>query len=237
VKWLKLPVGILLLPFVVAQGWTLWDLAAVWLPAGGWRSGWFLAFGGGLALWLLVYFCLPRPLWIYVFGHELTHAWAVWLSGGKVYDFRVGSAGGHVKADRVNWFIALAPYFIPLYSVMWLLLWVSFHFYLPLDRHLWMLFAGFGITWGFHLTFTVSMIKLGQTDISSQGYFFSAAVILIMNLFLFILFFIAAAGPVTWWSAFQLFGQKIWACYSATALFFWNLAGQAVDLLRTHAAP
>ena len=54
---------------------------------------------------------------VYVFGHELTHALWVWLMGGRVSRFRVGRDGGHIVTDRNNFWIALAPYFFPLYSI------------------------------------------------------------------------------------------------------------------------
>jgi hypothetical protein len=38
----------------------------------------------GVALWLLLYNTLPRPMWLYVFGHELTHALCAWCFGAKV---------------------------------------------------------------------------------------------------------------------------------------------------------
>src|SRR3977135_2329591 len=59
-----------------------------------------------------------RPIRTYVFGHELTHAIATWMSGGKVKHFHVSKKGGHVKVSKSNAFIALAPYIIPLYSLL-----------------------------------------------------------------------------------------------------------------------
>ena len=55
---------------------------------------------------------------LYVFGHELTHALWVWLMGGRVSRFRVGRDGGHIVTDKNNFWIALAPYFFPLYSLL-----------------------------------------------------------------------------------------------------------------------
>ena len=41
----------------------------------------------GVVLWLVTFFGLPRPLWLYVFGHELTHAIWVMIMGGRVHRF------------------------------------------------------------------------------------------------------------------------------------------------------
>ena len=57
-------------------------------------------------------------MWIYVLGHELTHALWTWLFGGKVKKMKVSSSGGHVVISKTNFFIALAPYFFPLYAVI-----------------------------------------------------------------------------------------------------------------------
>lgn len=55
---------------------------------------------------------------IYVFGHELTHALAAWSVGGKVLGFKVGDSGGHVDLSHSNAFIALAPYCVPIYTLL-----------------------------------------------------------------------------------------------------------------------
>src|SRR5690349_2103085 len=68
----------------------------------------------GVACWLVIYLLLPKPMWVYVFGHELTHALWAWLLGGKVKRFKATSKGGHVVVTRNNFLIALAPYFFPL---------------------------------------------------------------------------------------------------------------------------
>ena len=57
-------------------------------------------------------------MWIYVFGHELTHALWTWLFGGQVKKMKVSSSGGHVIISKTNFLIALAPYFFPLYAVI-----------------------------------------------------------------------------------------------------------------------
>ncbi len=72
----------------------------------------------GAACWLVIFLLLPKPMWIYVFGHELTHALWAWLFGGRVKKMKVTSEGGHVVISKTNFLIVLAPYFFPLYAVM-----------------------------------------------------------------------------------------------------------------------
>ncbi len=134
-RFVKFLVGLALAPLLAGVFWALLDLSRLLWTAREWGHPWFWALGGGLALWLAIWLLLPRPLWVYVLGHELTHALAVYLHGGKVHQFKVTSAGGHIVTDKSNWFIALAPYFIPLYSLFWIALWWSINFYHPLGRY------------------------------------------------------------------------------------------------------
>ncbi len=106
-KWIKLIIAILLLPFCAGAAMALWRVLVasygadtVWVP--------LLA---GAACWGVIFLLLPKPMWIYVFGHELTHALWTWLFGGKVKKMKVTSDGGHVIISKTNFLIALAPYF------------------------------------------------------------------------------------------------------------------------------
>src|SRR5687767_11961642 len=111
-KWLKFLVALSLLPVCVGAAQALArvvkvSIAAdlVWVP--------FLA---GFTCWLVIYFLLPKPMLIYVFGHELTHAVWTWLFGGKVKKFKATPRGGHVIITKTNFLIGLSPYFFPLYA-------------------------------------------------------------------------------------------------------------------------
>jgi len=177
-------------PFWTGEECWFFSLGAVlWLL---WFLGSFRALGG------------PRPLRLYVFGHELTHAIWVWLWGGKVYDKQWWSRdGGYIVTDTHNFWIALAPYFYPLYSLVVVLafglgslfydLTNSTVTFLMMTPGQW-LFLLLGATWSFHLTFTIWMIPKGQTDLSSNGTFFSLVIIYLMNVILLSVF-LAVAVP------------------------------------------
>jgi hypothetical protein len=181
-RFLKFLIALILVPGVVAEVWTIKDLAWISVPAGQWREGWFVSFGAGFITWLIIFAFLPRTLWLYVLGHEFTHALAAMLAGGKVTAFKVSSKGGHVMTDRVNWWITLSPYFIPIYALIWMGLWLTVDFYHPLKQWLPVLYFGVGLFWAFHVTFTWSVSHRQQTDLSSQGFVFSAVIILLINL-------------------------------------------------------
>jgi hypothetical protein len=177
-KWAKFVIGLLLLPVCVSGGRALWLVLA---RAGDADTFWAAALGG-VACWWVIYLLLPKPMWIYVAGHELTHVLWIWLFGGRVKKFRATSRGGEVVTTRSNFLIALAPYFFPVYVALvlgvfalgdWVWTWtphrVWFHFLI-------------GAAYAFHLTLTWHILQTRQTDLSSQGYLFSAVVIFLGNL-------------------------------------------------------
>jgi hypothetical protein len=187
VRILKFLIALLLLPLLAGEVWTLIDLAWRSAPAGQWRETWSLSLGAGFVVWVLIFALLPRTMWLYVLGHEFTHALAAMLAGGKVTAFHVTSKGGHVLTDKVNWWIALSPYFVPIYALIWIGLWITVDFYHSLRDYQPMLYFGIGLFWAFHLTFTASMAHRKQTDLSGQGIVFSFVIILLINLLAFLL--------------------------------------------------
>jgi len=176
-KWVKLIAAILLLPVCAGAGGALWRV----LRASGTADVVWVAGLAGAGCWLAIYLLLPKPMWVYVFGHELTHAVWAWLFGGRVKKFKASSQGGHVVVTRNNFLIALAPYFFPIYAVAvaaifalgdWIWNWRSYlaWFHLLL-----------GAAYGFHLTLTWHILKNQQSDIADEGYIFSAVVIFLGN--------------------------------------------------------
>ena len=211
-KFLKLVLGLALAPLVAGEVWTLIDLARASAPVGPWQP-WFISFGAGFVTWLVTFCFLPRTMWLYVLGHEFTHALASMLAGGKVSAFKVSAKGGHVITDRVNWWITLSPYFVPIYALIWMGLWLSVDFWHPLKEWQPILYFGLGVFWCFHLTFTASMMHLGQTDLSSQGLVFSVVVILLINLLFFLVLFTLLAHNLTLVSAGNLFLHRVGESY------------------------
>lgn len=229
-KLLKLVIGLALLPLVAGEVWTLIDLARDALPAGQWAKAWFIAFGAGMATWLVVFLFMPRPMWLYVLGHEFTHALAAMLAGGKISSFQVSAKGGHVITDRVNWWITLAPYFVPLYALIWSALWLSVDFWHSLQSYQPIFYFGLGLLWCFHLTFTASMLHLKQTDLSSQGFVFSIVVILMINLVMFLVVFALLAHGVTFASVGRQLLHRIGKAYLITGREIALLAGWVQSL-------
>ena len=183
-KWLKMIVGILLLPVCLGTAKAVW---LVLTHAGGTDRVW-LPMLAGAASWVIIFLLLPKPMWVYVFGHELTHAVWTWIFGGRVMRFKAASSGGHVVTTKSNFVITLAPYFFPFYAVVVVLvfvlgdlLWHWRQAYLPWFHLL------LGAAYAFHLTLTREILKTRQTDITSQGYIFSAVVIFLGNALVLVL--------------------------------------------------
>lgn len=131
----------------------------------------------GVGCWAVVFAWLPRPAWLYVVGHELTHAIWAWMFGGRVKSFRVSSSGGEVVVSKTNSWITLAPYFFPLYAVLWSGLYLLVHWWVDWDRELVGLNLGLGFAYAFHVTLTWQVLRLGQPDLAGEGWLFSVVFI------------------------------------------------------------
>jgi hypothetical protein len=200
-KWVKMMVGVVLLP-ACAGGVSA--LGRILARAGESETFWIATLCGA-ACWLVTYLLLPKPMRLYVFGHELTHVVWTWLFGGEVKRFKAAPKGGRVVITKSNFLIALAPYFFPLYAVLVILLffagdavwdWTAYRVYFH-----WLL----GAAYAFHVTLTGHILRTRQTDITEQGYFFSGVIILLGNLTVLLIglpLLLAAPNLLTalqWW--------------------------------------
>ena len=176
-KWCKTIIAILLLPVCIGA------VAALWLVLrqSGEADTIWVVFLCGAACWVTVYLLLPKPMRVYVLGHELTHVLWTWLMGGKVKKFKVSATGGHVVVSKSNFAIALAPYFFPLYAVLVVLVFLAGHWLWNWQPYLVWFHLLLGAAYAFHVTLTWHILKHSQTDISDQGYLFSAVIIFLGN--------------------------------------------------------
>jgi len=182
-RFFRLAAGLALIPLCVATTLALLDvMRGIAGGSGELFSSQALWLGAGYALWLAMWFILPQPVRAYVMAHELTHAlWAL-LFGARIRKMRVTAAGGSVSLSKTNLLITLAPYFFPFYTVLVLLLrWVVERFVQPVPLpNVWVFLVG--LTWGFHLCFTVQSLLTRQPDILEYGRVLSYAVIYLFNL-------------------------------------------------------
>lgn len=205
-KWIKLVIGVLLLPVCWAGAQTLWRV----LQSSGQADTFWVAFLAGAGCWVVIYLLLPKPLWLYVLGHELTHVLWTWLFWGRVKRFKASAKGGQVVVTKNNFLISLAPYFFPLYAVG-----VVIGFTLGNQLSHWQRYAAWfhlllGAAYAFHVTLTYFILRSRQTDISEQGYLFSATIIFLGNLLVLIVGIPLLAGNVELGTAFRWWGESIY---------------------------
>ena len=200
-KWIKTIIAVLLLPACLGAAQALW-LA---LQASAGADTFWVAMLAGAGCWLAVFFLLPKPMLVYVFGHELTHALWTWLFAGKVKRLRASARGGHVVVSKTNCLIALAPYFFPLYVVLLVVVFaVGNLFWHWRSGQVWFHLL-VGATYAFHVTLTWHILETDQTDIAQQGYLFSGVVIFLGNVLTLLLgipLLTARVGLLTtlgWW--------------------------------------
>jgi hypothetical protein len=210
-KFLKLLIGLLLLPLGWAASRTVFALLTTTTP--GAPVGWALPVGFLMAV--LGFLLLPQAFRTYVLGHELSHAIAGLLMGAKVGKMKIGRDGGHVELSKSNFIIALAPYFFPFYTALVIGLWYGFGFFWDVSAYepLWLVLVG--MTWGFHVTFTIYMLSQHQPDVQEHGRTFSYVVIYLANLLVVSLWMIVIGEP-TFRGAAKLLSAESVAAYVAT---------------------
>lgn len=182
------------------------------------------AFLGGILTFVALWFVLPHPVRMYVFGHELTHAITGILFGARPSRLRVGVRGGSVCLTKSNLVITLSPYFIPFYTAVVLLAALVTGFFVrPLPWPLAWVFA-VGLTWSFHVVFTFASLSQTQPDVEEYGRLFSWTFIFLLN----ILLVIAALAAVDGMS-FGAAARTLWDRVSAAYLSVWTITAKAVS--------
>ncbi len=173
------------------------------------RESEFWCFLFGVVSWLAAFVWLPRPMLLYVFGHEATHATAAFFCGARVPHFKASSEGGYVYTTKSNFLISLAPYLFPFYTLIvlaaaiFLTCVVDVYIYRPGAvfgllgiRWIWVVMFLLGSTWCFHVTFTAWMIGKHQPDLVENGVFFSLSLIVLVNLLLLCVFLVVGAPEI-----------------------------------------
>ncbi len=223
----------LLLPLSVIMVFTLLVQFYRAAPAMGqssfWLSEpvWFSLVGvAGFTSLMIAKFAEPLLVFLYVLGHESTHAVAAILSFGKINAFKFDIDGGYVETDADNVFIALSPYFVPFWMLVWMLVFWLANLCFPFDAYAPWFYGGLGFWWAFHLYWTFWVIPREQPDMLENGLLFSMLVVMLMNIgaLLGVLWCFGITSPESYWADFVLSAQRIGEtlCFVAdclTALF------------------
>lgn len=213
-RWIA---AVVLLPLCWVTAWTfLQQFSTLTVDHGFWQSAEFFYFALGVISmigWFWSRLWQPFFLYLYVLGHELTHAVFVYLFRGKVTGFHVSTSGGYITTNKTNLVIALSPYFVPLWAVVAAGIFALLRLFFDLTRPWDLTFYGvMGLTWTFHIVWTLWMIPRDQPDLKENGTFLSLVVIFFGNLLVLVaLMCVASAAP---WESFKGFGRE-WVRHAA----------------------
>ncbi|MES2439368.1 MAG: hypothetical protein V4584_09890 [Verrucomicrobiota bacterium] len=238
-EWLKRlmrwSLAMLLLPLCWVTTWTfLSRFSQATVHQDFWKSSefWYFATGGLVMVgWFWSGLLQSFFLYLYVLGHELTHAVFVLLYRGKVTEFHVSADGGYITTNKTNMVIALSPYFVPFWSVVCAVIYAGLRYFAGIspewDRAL---YAIMGVTWTFHMIWTLWMIPRDQPDLKENGTFLSLVVIYFANLLVLAgLLCLAEKSPLQNTREFAL----EWLRHAATwGDMFLRWGNQAIEELR-----
>jgi hypothetical protein len=214
-KWVKTLIALALLPVCAGAAAALWRV----VQASGKADVVWVAALAGAGCWLTIYLLLPKPMWVYVVGHELTHALWTWLFGGRVKKFKASGQGGHVVVTKSNFLIALAPYFFPLYALLLAAVFNLGSYFWNLRPYRVWFHLLLGFAYGFHVTLTWHVLKSQQSDIADQGYLFSAVIIFLGNVTVLLIGISLLAAQVNVWTALHWWWDGILATGRGLARF------------------
>ena len=203
-RFLKFMIGLMLLPACVAATRAALKLSLALQPLTGFNAAAW-GFVIGFTFWVLLYLALPTPLRTYILAHELTHALWGLAMGARVKRVKVSSAGGSVTLTKTNVLITLAPYFFPLYTIVIVIVYLTCGSFFDLHTYQPLWLGLMGLTWAFHLTFTVHALRQHQPDIAEHGRIFSWTLIYLVNMLTLGLWIIVITAPTL-----VDFGHLLW---------------------------
>jgi len=198
-RWM---LALMLLPLCWVTTWTfLSRFSEATVERGFWQTAefWYFALGVlSMVGWFWSGLLQTLFLYLYVLGHELTHAAFVVLFRGRVSNIHVSTEGGYITTNKTNLIIALSPYFVPFWSVVCAMAYAVLRLTVDLKPG-WDLafYAAMGVTWTFHMVWTLWMIPRDQPDLKENGTFLSLVVIYLSNLMVLVaLLCMAAESPL-----------------------------------------
>ena len=148
-----------------------------------------------------------------IFEHEFTHMIVALLTFHRPKTLQIHPDKGGVFAfyGEGNWLITLAPYFLPIFPLLMMLLstiWLQFGHTLPT-----LFVPALGVIFGYHLISNVTQIHSEQTDFKKAGWVFSVLFLPTANLLAIGLVWAFAAnrwsGVTAWWSLVLRFTQEM----------------------------
>lgn len=180
-RFIKLFLGFILLPLAFSILFSVCEVLLYIIKA----YKLTLYFILGSVLYALIHLFFYKFSRFYVFAHELSHAVAAWLCGYKVSGLKVNGDSGEVKVNKINTFVLLAPYCIPLYSILLTIIYLLLNiFWTPAVNYSSVFLALFGFFTTLHIVHTYkALTEAEQSDISrAGGGIFSFSLIVLVNM-------------------------------------------------------
>jgi hypothetical protein len=181
-KFIRNIFAILLVPAIVSMGYTFFKNFLIFTANSGDK---FVAFWIGILVYIIFQIVLYKPMRLYVFGHELSHAIAGILSGAKIKKFKVGKDSGNVVLNKDNLCITLAPYVFPIYTIIIIFVYFLCGCFCDIKPFYKYFLFFIGISIAFHIALTIYVLTIEQSDLKIYGAFFSYVMILVVNFVVF----------------------------------------------------
>ncbi|MCG3205336.1 MAG: hypothetical protein KCHDKBKB_02056 [Elusimicrobia bacterium] len=213
--WAVLHQTVLMVPHLAQEGFRGWGM-----------------YGAGIVSYFVFERIFVKPMWLYVFGHELTHVLTGVLSGAKIHSFKAKSTGGEVHLSKSNAFIALSPYVIPLYAVGVIGLYaMTRHWWNP--PHLEPLFQFLlGSALAFHTSLTFSAVHKHQPDLKILGLVLSGVLILLGNTLILAILGISLFSKTPTFTHFaRSVGRESHETWKVIGTLSWKGAQKAFDYI------
>ena len=177
-KLLKIIIGILLVPVCLGASRAFYNL--LMSLEGVDQTGLF--FLAGAVVYAVLYFSSIRFNFLYVLGHEATHAVLALLCGAKVKSFKVSRKGGSVSTTKSNVVISLGPYFLPVYTIFFsLAFFIGGMFLSAVNDYMGVFIFLLGFSIAFHFLMTLDSLRVEQPDVVENGRLFSLTFIYLVN--------------------------------------------------------
>ena len=162
-----------------------------------------LPIAGTAVLWYVIPGLAGSPLTI--FAHEATHMLAAVLTFHKPTGMNIveDKGGSFSYAGKGNWFITIAPYFVPTFPLIWMI--VGLFLKQPFET--WYIFS-YGFLVGFHISANLTQMHVQQPDFKKAGWIFTILFIPSANML--------CAGYLWCFALKGWSGLSLWNHYMAT---------------------
>lgn len=152
----------------------LWTVPAFFqsLDYFGFRNIYFISLSGGFFMYFIAQMSMDSgaKTSMQIIAHELTHSFFALLTFHKIKHIRVAddnSGGSMGFVGNGNWLIVIAPYFFPLFCMVYM---IGMSVYLKFMPMTWVVSVLFGYFVGYHVDTVASQIHDKQTDLKEVGY-------------------------------------------------------------------